>query len=149
MISMPPCDVTGIVCMCVALAYCLYFYRRWGHRADSLSCALIGYLLGNDVILKREQFWSMRLYISDYSWCCVWGRVVCVNTCTRAFVCTSSCGSTEMLLLKAVVAAVQAFSKQMAKNTSQSRLQRVPVDKIIKPGNECKHNESPKCTSFT
>ena len=61
---MPLCDETRIVCecvfvcvrVCVHASYCFYFYRGWGHRADSLSWALIGYLLGNDVILKREQF---------------------------------------------------------------------------------------------
>lgn len=60
MISMLPWDVTGIMCVfvsvCVALSYCLYFNKRRGHRAGSLRSALIGHLLGNDVILKGVQF---------------------------------------------------------------------------------------------
>lgn len=52
----PPCDVIGIVDVCVCAQLCLIaFFFYLGHRADSLSCALIGYLLGNDVILEGEQ----------------------------------------------------------------------------------------------
>lgn len=49
-----------------------------GHRAGSLICSLIGYLLGNDVILKGEQE-SMRLDVLDYSQYHV-GGLCCVHT---------------------------------------------------------------------
>lgn len=47
-------DIIGIISACSALSCSRFFYKR-GHRADSLISALIGYLLGNDVILKGEQ----------------------------------------------------------------------------------------------
>lgn len=113
-----PCDVIGIVDVRVCAQLSFIAFLCTGHQADSLSWALIGHLLGNDVILRGEQYWSMRLYISDYSWYCVRGGVVCMHTCTRAFVHTFLCGSTVMLLSKAVVAAVQAFYKQVTTNAS-------------------------------
>lgn len=138
-----PCDVIGIVDVRVCAQLSFIAFLCTGHQADSLSWALIGHLLGNDVILRGEQYWSMRLYISDYSWYCVCAAVLCACTHARAPLSTPSCVGRQwcycrrqwLLLFRLFI----NKSPQMHHNLIYSRF--LWTDDFI-------HNEGPECASF-